>query len=287
MGQTVYGDLLFVINFSMDFLCFYIVCHLSRIRLHLLRAAIASAFGGIYAVAALLVDCTGVLALAIDLSVMVLICAVALGRESILANTLLYGAISAILGGSMTALYSIFNRICADRGYGADSDGLSVWTFALLAAAGAAATLVGGRRMRMRVATGRAEVIVTTERGSVSMRGFTDSGNLLIDPLGGRAVILCELEAVRSIFSEELCAIWESGNISSAASLAPELAAMLRFVPADGALIGDSTVLAAVRPKSVRILQDEKSVEADVLLAPLPRRLSAGEAKAILPAGLI
>lgn len=287
MGQTVYGDLLFVINFSMDFLCFYIVCRLCRIRLQLLRTAVASAIGGIYAVLALFIDCHGVLALAIDVCVMALICVVAMGKESILKNTLLYCGVSAVLGGIMTALYSLLNRVCAEGGYVADSDGLSVWTFALLAAAGAAATLVGGGRMRMRVATGSAEVIVTTERGSVSMRGFTDSGNLLIDPLGGRAVILCELDAVRPIFSEELCEVWESGNISSAASLAPELASALRFVPADGALAGNSAVLAAVRPNSVRILQDEKSVEADVLLAPLPRRLSAGTAKAILPAGLI
>jgi hypothetical protein len=218
---------------------------------------------------------------------MAFICVVAMRKESILKNTLLYCGVSAVLGGIMTALYSLLNRVCAEGGYVADSDGLSVWTFALLAAASAAATLVGGGRMRMRVATGSAEVIVTTERGSVSMRGFTDSGNLLIDPLGGRAVILCELDAVRPIFSEELCEVWESGNISSAASLAPELASALRFVPADGALAGNSAVLAAVRPNSVRILQDEKSVEADVLLAPLPRRLSAGTAKAILPAGLI
>jgi hypothetical protein len=130
-----------------------------------------------------------------------------MGREGLVVNTLIYGGVSAILGGIMTALYSFFNRIWADRGYSAESDGLSVWSFALLAVAGALITLIGGRRMRMRIASVNAEVVVTTDRGSVSMRGFTDSGNLLTDPLCGRAVILCELDAVRPVFAEELCAV--------------------------------------------------------------------------------
>ena len=287
MGQTVYGDLLFLINFSMDFLCFYIACRVRHRPLRLFRTAVASALGGAYAVAALFISCPDALALIIDLAGVVLICAVAMGREGLIVNTLLYGGVSAILGGIMTALYSFFNRIWADRGYSADSDGLSVWTFALLAAAGAVITLIGGRRMRTRITSVSAEVVVTTERGSVSMRGFTDSGNLLTDPLCGRAVILCELEAVRHVFADELCAVWENGSLAAASELEPELAASIRFIPADGALLGDSTVLAAVKPRSVKIICADKSAEVDVLLAPLPRRLSAGEARAIIPAGLI
>jgi sigma-E processing peptidase SpoIIGA len=287
MGQTVYGDLLFLINFSMDFLCFYIVCRVRHRPLRLFRTAAASALGGAFAVAALFISCPDALALLIDLAWVVLICAIAIGGEGLVVNTLLYGGVSAILGGIMTALYSFFNRIWADRGYSAESDGLSVWSFALLAVAGALITLIGGRRMRMRIASVNAEVVVTTDRGSVSMRGFTDSGNLLTDPLCGRAVILCELDAVRSVFSEELCAVWENCTLAAASELAPELAAALRFIPADGALSGDRAVLAAVKPRSVKIICGEKSAEVDVLLAPQPRRLSAGEARAIIPAGLI
>lgn len=287
MGQTVYGDLLFLINFSMDFLCFYIVCRVRHRPLRLFRVAAASALGGAYAVAALFINCPSSFALFIDIASMLFICAIALGRSSLAINTLVYGGVAAVLGGVMTALYSLLNRIWADKGYSAESDGLSVWMFALLAIAGALITLIGGRRMRVRITSVSAEVVVTTERGSVSMCGFTDSGNLLTDPLCGRAVILCELDAVRHIFADELCAVWEQGSLTTASELEPKLAAALRFIPADGALSGDSAVLAAVKPRSVRIICGGKSADVDVLLAPLPRRLSAGEARAIIPAGLI
>ena len=53
--MTVYGDLLFLINVSMDFLCFYICCLLLRCPLPLFRTCVASALGGVYSVAALFI----------------------------------------------------------------------------------------------------------------------------------------------------------------------------------------------------------------------------------------
>ena len=61
-----------------------------------------------------------------------------MGRERLAGNSLLYGGVSALLGGVMTSLYSLFNRVWSpdlDAQYG---DDLTVWMFALLAAAGAA-----------------------------------------------------------------------------------------------------------------------------------------------------
>jgi stage II sporulation protein GA (sporulation sigma-E factor processing peptidase) len=287
MGETVYADLLFLINFSMDFLCFYIVCRIRKRPFLLLRTGISAGIGGAYAVAALFIYCPKFIAFLIDIAVLFLICFLAMGRERLAGNSLLYGGVSALLGGVMTSLYSLFNRVWSpdlDAQYG---DDLTVWMFALLAAAGAAATLIGERRMRVTIAAGEMNVRISTEIGSVELKGFTDSGNLLTDPLGGRAVILCELDAVRHIFPNELCRVWEGGTVLAAEELPQEIAMRLRFIPASGALCGDSTVITAVSPLSVSVTDGKKSAQVDVLLAPLPRRLSAGEAKAILPPGLI
>ena len=41
MGETVYADVLFIINFSMDFLCFYICSRVLGYPLRLARTVLA------------------------------------------------------------------------------------------------------------------------------------------------------------------------------------------------------------------------------------------------------
>lgn len=301
MGDTVYADLLFLINFSMDFLCFYIVARLSRSRLCLWRTAIASALGGVYAVAALFITCGAAAATVIDIIVLLLMCAAAMAARGmslrrLLGQSLLYAGVSAAMGGIMTALYTLLNKADYPReAVSGSGDGVSLWTLALLAAAAAAAALAGGRQLRLRAAAKRADVIITQGDRSVRLHAMTDSGNLLTDPLAGRQVIICELDAVAALFPDGLVEIWRGGDASAAAALPHEYAAMLRFLPAEGALTGDRSLLAAVRPDRVELERDvferrggnSAPVEVDVLLAPLPRRIRAGGCTALLPPGLI
>ena len=73
--MDVYADLLFLVNFSMDFLCLYLsvkLLHLPRARWRMLLAA---ALGGVYSVVALLLSVGSWLALALDLGVCFGMCA--------------------------------------------------------------------------------------------------------------------------------------------------------------------------------------------------------------------
>ena len=79
MGQTVYVDLLFMINFSMDFLCFFLAAKLFGIKLAIGRALLASAIGGAYSVTALFISVTKITAFAIDVGMCALMCAICFG----------------------------------------------------------------------------------------------------------------------------------------------------------------------------------------------------------------
>ena len=114
--MTVYGDLLFLINFSMDFLCFYLSCLLLHRKMKLGRTFIASVLGGIYSVLALFVSTNGTIALLIDILVLVLMCWIAYGVgksgfKALIKAIFLYFFVSALLGGLMTALFSLFNSL--------------------------------------------------------------------------------------------------------------------------------------------------------------------------------
>lgn len=292
MEQTVYADVLFLVNFSMDFLVLYICAALSRRRLFALRCACASAIGGAYGVGALFIPDKGALPLICDIAALFVICAVAyakreMGSGEFLGQCAIFAGVSAILGGIMTMIYSALNRSGISE-LGSDShDDISVWLFAVIAAAGGAATFVGGKRLKRLAIVKETEVSVSFGSGEVSFRAMTDTGNLLTDPLSGRGVLLCELDAVRKVFPKELCEMWENGVTESASSLPAELAAAIRFIPARGAVSRKQRILAAVDAEVFAVTPEGKRISTDLLIAPVPQRLSAGACRGLLPAGII
>lgn len=290
MGQTVYADVLFLINFSMDFLVFYISARLSGRRLHVIRSTLAAGLGGVYGVCALFMPEESIISVFCDVSVMIAICAVAFysgteGARSFFGRCALFAGVSAILGGAMSAMYTLLNRSGLSSLEGGDGDDISIWLFAILAAAGGAAAFVGGRRARSIAVARQSDVLISFGGKSVQLRAMTDTGNMLSDPLGGRAVAICELDAVAEIFPRELVEFWRKGDVSAASELSPVNAARLRFVPANGALAGKATLLCSIVPDKVCVLTNGKRRDADLLLAPVPHKLSAGESRVLLPPG--
>ena len=86
--MIVYGDLLFLINFSMDFLCFYISCLLLHKKLPTLRACFSSCIGGIYSVVALFIAVDKISAFVIDISVLILMCIVVYYKRNEINKTI-------------------------------------------------------------------------------------------------------------------------------------------------------------------------------------------------------
>ena len=293
MGETVYADVLFIINFSMDFLCFYICSRVLGYPLRLARTVLAAAMGGIYSVLMIWWDLPGAARLPLDVGVLLLMCAVGRSRSgdgigARFGGAAMYAGVSAALGGFMTAIYSLANRAGFSGTAGSGNDGsgeMSAWVFALIAASGAAASVIGGRRLRLRSSGGRVHVRVTINGRNAEFDGIIDSGNLLSDPLSGRRVMICELGAIDGLIDPRMAVLIRSGGVSTRIGSAD--AAALRFIPASGA-IGDG-LICAITPGAVTVTDAEsgKSRMADLLVAPVPRRLSADGCRALLPPGVI
>lgn len=203
----------------------------------------------------------------------------------------MYAGISAALGGFMTAVYSLANRAglsgnVSGAELGVSDGGMSAWVFALIAASGAAAAVIGGRRLRLRSSGERMRVTVNIGGREASFEGMTDSGNLLSDPLSGRRVMICELGALDGLIDPATAALIRSGGpASGAARISSSEAAKLRFIPASGTL-GDG-ILCALTPESVTLTNEKngRSHSADLLIAPVPRKLSADGCRALIPPG--
>ena len=290
VGQTVYADVLFLINFSMDFLVFYICARLAGRRLYPFRSTIAAALGGAYGVASLFVEENTWIVFLLDVFSLLLICAIAfaskgIGISNFFVRCALFALVSAILGGIMTALSSILERSGLAALDYESGDDISVWIFAMLAAAGGAAAFAGGKRMKRLAPSKCADVIITFKGKSVTLRAMTDTGNMLTDPLSGRSVAVCELDSVSDLLSRDMIEYWKSRKLD--ADIEKGFASRLRFIPAKGALGGRASLLSAIEPDSVKIINGKKIIDADILIAPVPYNLSAGESRVLLPPGFV
>lgn len=287
MGQTVYVDLLFIINFSMDFLCFFLAAKLFGIRLSVGRSVLASAIGGVYSVASLFVGIGKIAAFLVDVAVCALMCAVSFGGKSKSRSlpfyVLVYLAISMMLGGAMTALFNLINRLELPLPEGS-SDGISVWMFAALALISAGVTLLGSALFKKRATQKNARISILHGGKSITLDAMTDSGNLLRDPISGAPCIILDIESAKSIISHRICAAARSGDVSSVSMLLGDEAKSIRLIPTKTAT-GDG-VLIGVRVDEISIDrgQGARRVSAIVVLSDI--KDTADGSKALIPAGI-
>lgn len=261
MEQTVYVDLLFLINFSMDFLGLYIAAKILSVRLSRVRLVLASVIGGIYSVVALFMPSGYFFSLILDLAVSFVMSVVAhLKRrgDGIFLFWISYFASSMALGGFMSAIFTLLNRSGLGELQAETGDGISVWLFALIAIASGLITLMGGRFFRKKASVREAKVILYFNGKKIVLSALVDSGNLLCEPLSGRSCIVTDRSALRALLPPE----FYSGSLSS---LPPELAKLVRLVPATSA-VGDR-MLVAVRMDKIEIDSGRGSYEVDALVA--------------------
>ena len=290
MGQTVYVDLFFLINFSMDFLCFFLTAKILGRRMSLWRGILGAVIGGLYADAALFFSLGRLASFALEIGVCAIMCAAVYGEKrrwrSLPLYILVYVAISMALGGFMTALFNLLNRSALFDGIEqSEGDGISVWVFALLALVSGAITLLGGRFFAGKTAQKHAEIEVRYGGRSACLQAMTDSGNLLCEPISGRPCIVADLAAMEQVLPQEILRAARTEPAVEITRISREHARNLRLIPTktasgEGMLIGVRMERIAIRTE-----KEEKEVDAMVALADLGS--TAGGKDALLPARLL
>lgn len=287
MEQTVYGDILFFVNFCMDFQCLFLTAKLLHRPFPLWRSLLASALGALYACVALFLSVSGVFALVADCGVCLLMCVCVFWSAHSSAFSLLlpfavYFGTSAAVGGVMSGMAALLSHVDVPIGGGGAE--LSSGAFFLLALLGGAATFLWGRVCQRRAKGRRALLELTFDGEQGSFHCMVDTANLLRDPVGGRPVALIDATAAEAVLPKSLLET-ASGGCGGIAALPVELARRIRLIPANTAT-GQGTLL-AIAPDTAFLDAGQGRVPVELLVAPVSLSLEAEDCTVLLPAELI
>ena len=237
MQRVIYGDVFFLINFSMDYLSIYLVRKLTHKKARLFREVIAAAIGGIYALAALFLPSAIETALTVTIPFLFVRIAFPASRGGALFKDgiLLFG-ISFAIGGIMTAAYYAIGKFLASHDILLNGSPETVYSdlplpiIALTAALAALFAYLWGRLSRTTIKKPITEITVTAEGKTVTLSALCDSGNLLEEPLTRLPVIVLTKKAMEQILPHSLKTVFFD-KILSADSISPRMMKKTRFIP--------------------------------------------------------
>jgi stage II sporulation protein GA (sporulation sigma-E factor processing peptidase) len=274
MNQILYGDVLFFVNFSMDFLTLYVTAQILHRKVRPLRMAVASAIGAVYGVAACFMGGWLLFQIAVNLAVSLLMCYVAFGERILPCCALFYGS-GCLLGGVMTAVYGFVNRlsvsesIAANGSYRTLSGDIPLGWMAVVAGITGAAAITGGRYGKRKRTARDCLLTVTFGGHTATLSGIFDSGNLLTDPLSRRPVVVATEKAIAPLLPDTLLSALSARDPMAMTELPPELARKIRLIPSHA--VGGSALLTALVPDALTV----DGVEKEALLALSPTPLAA------------
>lgn len=217
MILDVYADLYFLINFSMDLICFYLLASILRIKLPVKRAIIACAIGGLYSVFSLILGIDSILGVICDALVcLFMVIIIYLEKERkisyYIALSALYLGISMLIGGIMTAVFTFLNRIGVETDY-IEGDSISLFLFASIALISAILSLKGTRAISKKGQRRMCNIRVKMDSKEKSFMCLVDSGNTVESPLG-RGVIFIDRDSIGSIIPNDADKRFLSGEYS-------------------------------------------------------------------------
>lgn len=289
MEQTVYLDIFFLINFSMDFLGLFLSGRLLGKRIRLLRIVLAAVIGGVYACISLLFssEIHGLAVFCVDAVICLLMAFISVLEKKTFRDSfafaLVFGAVSILLGGAMTALFNLFNKIGFDRLFGDSSqgDGISVWFFLFLAVFSALFTAIGSKALKRKMMRKKGKLNIKYKGKSISLFCICDNGNLLREPISRLPCIVVDPDAVAGIFSSNLIRAAKSGDFLC---LDGYDSAKIRLIPT--ATATGETMLLGMRVDSVSLDMGKGACEVSAYIAFSREPIVAKGVKALVPSEL-
>lgn len=192
--MIVYADILFAVNFSMDFISLFITSLVMHKKINKTKILISASIGGLYGVFNVLCSVHILVGVLLNIFVSFLMCFILFYEKSIrrfVAMYIIFWGVSATLAGFMSVLYSFMNKVLSEYilkySYSKVYNGAR---FFLITSMSMLVVIIFSRIFSKEKSIKSITAIVKYHMKDYKITALCDSGNLLTDPFSGKNVIL-------------------------------------------------------------------------------------------------
>ncbi|MEW6662248.1 MAG: sigma-E processing peptidase SpoIIGA [Bacillota bacterium] len=294
MGERpfVYLDILFLINFLMDYVILWAAARFGQYRTTFQRLTIASSIGALYSLGILLPEADYLLTILARLIMSIIMVLIAYGRLPLKKTAQALGyfyLIAFVTGGAMLGTIYLFSREMQASPVMSGMFSFSVnikYTWLL---AGLATAILLGKwgsgfiKRNIFRSLLRLPVILCFGAVRIPVKALIDTGNNLKDPLTGRPVVIIEYELLRPFLPQATRSLFEKNQEPDVQELINSLAESswaprVRMIPFS--TIGKQKgMLLGLRPDEIIVVNEGKPVRVrDVVLGVYQKRLASDQA---------
>ncbi len=286
--RIIYGDVLLVINFSMDFLSLYVTARIMHIKLNSFRITSAAIIGALYSLLIIGINANTLVSGTLSIAFSFLMCFIAYGKfkaARYIKNTAVFYIVNFALGGGITALCNLLNMwknnksLLVNGTYDVLYGDIPFGLLAVLACVCGAFSLFSGKIIKKQKSIKSATLEISIQKQNTSLTALVDSGNLLKEPISGKPVIVACYSSLRSVIPTELLDVFKTQDLPKTPN-EPSLS-KLRLIPTHS--VGKNGLLFAILPETVTV----NGNRVDAYVAVDTSQNNYGECQAIVPAILV
>ena len=195
--MVLYADVLFAINFSMDFLALFITLRVLHKRIYKARILISSLIGATYGVLEMIINFNGIIfELLLSVSVAIIMCLITMNEykfKRLVSEMLVFLAISALLGGIMSLTFNILNKILIKYAIEENLTSSSEYNkarFFIIALISVLISMLFTKALKEKSTQKSVLINIVIDGENFTASGLCDSGNMLTEPISGKSVVL-------------------------------------------------------------------------------------------------
>ena len=259
MVRIIYGDVLLLIDFCMNFFVLYTASLILRRRIKWICVGLASLIGGIYSVAKVFLSGNDIIDCIISLCVGLLVCYICFGGYRFIKTAAVFYCVSALVGGIMFGIYYFLGSYHNDiYGYAFEYaySHLPIWLFIVLAAVSMTISWAFAYLGRESTEKGEDVIIIEHQYRKAKLRILLDSGNLAKEPISGKSVVMISKKKAKELFEDEMYSAIIGRNTEKL------LKNKFRLITVSG-LDGKESVYFGFFPDKMYVLREKQSVDID------------------------
>ncbi len=281
--ETIYIDVYFLINFTVDLLALYFASSFSKISTSAIRLLLAAAVGALYAVfGVLLIEKSEIMYLlaAFFLLLMVIITSNGVGFYRRVKYTVAVVIFNIIIGGLVYYGYCLLDNVFDGEDFleiGGENKSLLVLSLIVLLSIGVLKLFISV--FSNTSSEKKAHLAVVYNGVETRFEAFVDSGNLAVDPFDNTPVMFINRELSKKIFGmDEITqtSFFEGGY---------ELKKRMRIIPV--CFGGEKKILYGIKPDNIYAVAGEKTEKISLIIATDEKGDSYGGYSALIPLSVL